>query len=133
MTDQTPVVEGSFDPNLISVVDRMRSKVGDIGPEFLIPDVTYQAQLNLETDWRLATAAIADQLASMFSKKPSSYTAVGDFSSSWVDRGAAWRKLADQLRSTVAAESGSGSTGHIAVAPTRGDEMGDWEYTRPRR
>lgn len=131
MTDVTPV-EGTYDPQLLSLRDRVRSTVGDVGPEFLIPDATYDAQLDFETDWRLAAAAIADQLAGMFNQKVTSFTAVGDFSSGWGNRAAEWRRQAQQLRATVAAEKGTNTTGHTASMPTRAEEEEAWEYTNPR-
>ena len=134
MTDVTPI-EGTYDPQLLTPMDRVRSLVGDVGPDFFIPDATYLAQLQLEQDWRLAAAAIADQLANMVTLEPNSFTATGDFSVAWGDRGAGWRRQAQQLRATVAAEAVTVTTrGVTSVLPTRGDDdMDPWEYTRPRR
>ena len=131
MTDVTPV-EGTYDPQLLTLKDRVRSTVGDVGPEFLIPDVTYDAQLELESDWRLAAAAIADQLSGMFAKDPNSYTETGFFSAGFGDRAFSYRRLARDLRDAVRAEKGSSSTGYSSSLPTREDEQDAWEYTRPR-
>lgn len=132
MTDPTPV-EGNYDPQLLTVRDRMRSRVGDVGPDFMIPDVTYEAQISYESDWRLATAAIADQLAGMYDQDPDSFTATGIFSVGFVDRGAALRKLAQQLRAEVRAEQPAAGYGVRSVRPEREDERAGGEYSIRRR
>lgn len=131
MTDPTPVV-GTYDPSLLSLRDRVRSTVGDVGPEFLVPDSTYDAQLGLEDDWRLAAAAIADQLAGMFNQRTNSYTQVGDFSATYLDRAGKWSRQAQQLRAAVAAEREHHTTGYSVSRPTRDDDPDPWEYTVPR-
>lgn len=136
MTDETPIpVDGTYDPQLLSIRDQMRSRVGDTGPDFMIPDVTYDAMLRIEGEWRLATAAIALQLAALYEQDPNSYTATGEFSAGWVDRGKALRQLAASLQAEVARERERDSSGYSmrSIRAERADEDDAGEYTLRRR
>lgn len=129
MSDAT--VLGTYDPQLLTPRDQMRNRVADTGPDFLIPDVTYDAQLGIHGDWRLATAAIALQLAGMYERDPSSFSLAGLFSVGFGNPGTALRKLAAELRAEVAAERHG--AGMRSRSPEREDDGIAGEYTYRRR
>jgi len=123
----------TYDPNLTSDVDRMRFNVGDIhvgldagGTEqALRPDVEYLALLDLNQNWKLATAEMADSLASEYAQEPDSFSASGDVSVSWGVRVEQWRNLSQRLRAEAAAAAAASvmtAFGIISVSPVRIDE-----------
>lgn len=112
--------------------ERMQFLLGDVDRvNPFLTDQEYADALAFYPDWRLATAYLADSLASRAINSPTSFTATGDMSISWTDRARAWRSLAQSLRDEVA--SGAGPSMSV-IAVTRRDAVsgGDAEYSRAR-
>jgi hypothetical protein len=119
----------TYDPSLSTEKDIVRFKVGDIDvttnadgrTNALRPDVEYLAVLDLHGDWRLATADMAESLASQYAQEPDSFTATGDMSVSWKERVKQWQWLASQMRSAVAAEDAAliAAASLVSVRPVR--------------
>jgi hypothetical protein len=131
----------TYDPNLTSDVDRMRFNVGDIRvgldtggiEQALRPDVEYLALLDLTQNWKLATAEMADSLASEYAQEPDSFSSSGEVSVSWGSRVEQWRNLAQRLRAEVAAANAASvmtAFGIISISPVRIEEQSA-EYTSP--
>jgi hypothetical protein len=134
MTDTTVV--GTYDPANLAIRDRIRALIADTGPTFLIPDISYDTYIAESTDWRVAAANAADQLASIYAKRVSSFTAQGDASVSYIDRAADMRKLSARLRLEAAMDAAANvePTFYRSVVMERDSDVDDAsEYRSPDR
>lgn len=112
--------------------ERMQFLLGDVDRVTpFLTDQEYADALAFYPDWRLATAYLADSLASRAINSPTSFSATGDMSVSWTDRARAWRLLAKSLRDDAAVGVGPSMT---VTAMTRQDiSVGAGaEYSRSR-
>lgn len=112
----------SYDPTLVTDLDRMRHAVGDIVAPGIDPDETYSAQaLAMGGSWRRAAAAIARSFAARGIGRPTSLSDDGTSISWAADRAGAWLKLAASLEAEAdAIEATSDGALHVTM-PTRPD------------
>lgn len=132
MTDTTPI--GTYDPARLSTRDRIRSLLADTGPDFIIPDVTLDSYIAESIDWRIAAANAADQLASEYARRVSSYSeGNGGISTSWIDRSANLRKLSDRLRHDAAVDAANNTAPSFlrSVVLQREEDVEGSEYRVP--
>lgn len=93
-------------------------------------DEAINEMLRLYTE-PLATAALADSLASQFAAEPDSVSVSGAVAVGWSQRVQHWQKLAARLRAEVAAALVTPNAAMIGQQAMRyGDEPGA-EYVRP--
>lgn len=126
----------TFDPNLLTDLDRMRDALGDINLESpFAPDETYLARLQEAGDnWRLAGAAMARSFASRAINSPTSFTATGDMSVSWADRAKSWLTIAAALEAENARLEEPVRSGMWFASAERSDlDERDGEYSLPLR
>ncbi len=115
--------------------DEIRFLVVDTTEPHLVPDVTIDAELARETDWRLAAATIAEGVAVQLERKLTGLSSAGD-SLQWGDRAKSLRSMAQRWRVEVAAErvATSMNAGISGVRLSRRDIAdAGIEYTRPRK
>lgn len=93
------------DPYLLpSDAERIRFVLGATGTlETLVSEEEIAFALaEYPSDWRLAAAYMATNLANKALNDPDSFTLTGTMSISWPDRAAAWRSIAWNLRQEAA-------------------------------
>ena len=110
----------SFDPALLTDLDRMRDALGDVDVTApLAPDATYLARLaDAGDDWRLAGAAMARSFAARAVTRPEALSGdPGDIR--WGNRASKWLAIAAQLEAEAARLGRSG--GFWAAEAERAD------------
>lgn len=115
-----------YDPTLPTPRDRMRFSLGDIYSPPLREDVTYDALLSINSE-PLATALMAESLASEYAQNPSSVS-VGGVSVSYATLVSNWQAFAKRIRDDLPGGLASGSftdgvSGRFATV--------DGEFVRP--
>ena len=68
----------------------------------LLSDDEVTTATQLYTDWRLAAASLAEQLAAKAINNPSSFGLTGTMQVSWTDRAKSWMAIAKNLREEAA-------------------------------
>lgn len=121
----------TYNPALTTPLDRMRDALDDINVDApFVPDVTYLAYLSdADSDWRLATAAMARKLASRAINSPSSFNVPDEVSVSWGDRAAAWLRVATFYEAEAARLSNGGALWVAEVSRAGMDDTDDAEYS----
>lgn len=118
----------TYDPRLISPVDRIRFAVGDTDPTApLRQDESIDALVVLHGE-TVATAKVARSIASEFARQPSNLTIPGGPGISYAQRVTSLQDLAKSI------EGGGGASGATAgpatdTVLTRGWDAGESEYT----
>jgi hypothetical protein len=128
----------TYSPDLATAKDRVRLRIGDIGPwtgsppdqtGCLRPDETINALITASGEDG-ATAELALSLATQYAQQPDSMSADGA-SVSWRSRVDTWRALATAAGDAAAAGgTGSSRTATVSRAASRGDQT-TAEYYRP--
>lgn len=121
----------SYDPTIVTDIDRMRYALGDITAPGNDPDETYTAQLTaMGGSWRRAAAAIARSFAARGIGRPTQMSDDGTAMSWMSDRSGAWLRLAAQLEAEAAAEEATQDGALYVQAPSRLDlSQPDGEYS----
>lgn len=124
----------SFNPTLMTAIDRVRFAVGDVQSAELLPDDTYAAILaGFDGDERKTTLQIAEFLIVRYAQEPDKVDLDGGkTSAAWSERIKAWRRLADQIRAefaqaVVTTQGGGAGTRRVS----RFDDGRGSEYRRP--
>ena len=118
----------SFDPELPTARDRVRSLIGDTSATCNIPDESIDTYLAADTE-AVATAKVARALANLFALQPSSVNIPGGPSISWSDRVRALMDLAKRIE-----DEAGGIDGALPLKSerrTRSFESPTTEYRRP--
>lgn len=134
---------GTYNPAQASVRDRIRAAIADIGDNTLqatpvdlyeIADESYDTAIDGDgaTDWRLAAATMADQLAAIYNARVTSFSRAGGISVSWSNRAANLYKQAEAWRLAVVTEA-SADRDLRSLAPERETDGPYSEYTRTGR
>lgn len=108
----------SYDPSLATDLDWMRYRLGDTSNDPAtewLPDETYEAELAIHSDRRLAAASIAIALSNSPNMALTSFSASGDMSVSWGDRRKHLLEVAKLLRDEVAAEEWATGGGDVVM------------------
>lgn len=94
------------------------------------------ALVSYPSDWRLAAAYLATNLAARAMNDPGSFTLTGTMSISWPDRAAAWRSIAWNLKQE-AAQYAKENAAPVTISRTQMRrkplDIDPPEYTRRRR
>lgn len=127
------------DPYLLpSDAERIRFVLGATGTlETLVSEEEIAFALaEYPSDWRLAAAYMATNLANKALNDPDSFTLTGTMSISWPDRAAAWRSIAWNLRQE-AAQYAKQNAAPVTIASAQLSkeplDIDPAEYTRRRR
>lgn len=120
----------TYNPELVTPLDRMRFTLGDIYVPELRPNESYAALL-LTYSEPVATMLMAESLASEYAQNPSSVS-VGGVSVSYASLVSNWQAIAKRIRDEVAAGGGGSGdvTGFASVVVER-FPRDDSEYRRP--
>ena len=123
---------GSYNPALITPLDRVRHLIGDTQAPWLRDDTTILSLLatNSETG---TVAILAEGLASEFALQPSNVSIPGGPGLTWGDRVKRLSDLAGRMRAVEIAASNAVTTARLgSFAPVRGEPVDVVpEYQRP--
>ena len=127
------MAEGTYNPDLVTALDRVRFAVGDTDVEAdaaIKPDEEYLAVIAAEDTEPGAIATMATALAAQVMQDPDSYSESGGISLKWSERIKTWLKIAENAAAhAIAAVEGTGST--MPSRPTRYAGPYLSEYRRP--
>lgn len=125
----------SYDPSRPTKRDEIRFLVFDTTEPYLVSDIEIDAGLSAQSDWRLAAANVAENIANQLERKMTNFGKAGGVSLGWGDRAKTLRSQAQRWRSDVASESEvTAGTSMTATRLVRTDLAATApEYTQPRK